>query len=450
MRTMYRVYASRTLLYATLLALGGELVGLYVIVLGLQVLALPVETVQSTLPDQLDFLAESLTLPALSSLELLVLFILSSGTFGTALGVGTYVYRWGRPRRLADVRERRIDESLPRTVAFLFALSRGGMSQEELIRILSQNSKYFGEAANEFSISLRDIEISGIGFLTAIRNLAHTTPSKEFANFAEDLTTVLRTGWPMSEYFRKKYEQYQEDKETQVLEQLAALAEGYVALPVAGPLFLITVLVIIGLLIGGAVGIIRGFVYVVLPLRSIGFIFYVGNLAASLGIDVDIDDHSLEMSTILDQTDRVETSSGTERPSIPATAADGGHPDRATDGKLAAGSHRENRRRLKLYNRFKSLHRSVVDAIRAIIDSPDTVLYVVTPVATMYVLVRTYLAFAGGTLSIQVVDDYLVQGPSSCFRRSPSRGTSTVPSKSRSRTRCRTSWTGSRTRPAPG
>jgi flagellar protein FlaJ len=283
------------------------------------------------------------------------------------------------------------------------------MSQEELIRILSQNCKYFGEAANEFSISLRDIEFSGIGFLTAIRNLAHTTPSKEFANFAEDLTTVLRTGWPMSEYFRNKYEQYQEDTETQVLEQLAALAEGYVALPVAGPLFLITVLVIIGLLIGGAVGIIRGFVYVVLPLTSIGFMYYVGNLAASLGIDVDIDDHSLEMSTILDQTDRVETPSGTERPSIPATAADGGHPDRATDGKVAAGSHRENRRRLKLYNRFKSLHRSVVDPIRAIIDSPDTVLYVVTPVATMYVLVRTYLAFAGGTLSIQVVDDYLVQ-----------------------------------------
>lgn len=407
MDTMYRVYASRTLLYAALAAVGGALLGLYAIVLGLRVLALPTETLKGALPEQLAFLAEGAALPALSSFQLLMLFLISSTVFGTLSGLAAYGYRWMFPRRRADRREQRIEESLPRTVAFMFALSRSGMAHEELVRILSRNSKYFGEAAQEFIISLRDIEVSSRDFLSATRALARTTPSTEFANFAEDLANVLQTGRLMSEYFREEYQQYQEDKKTrqeQLLEQVSALAEGYVALLVAGPLFFITILVVIGLLVGGTLNPLRAFVYLVIPLANVGFLAYIGNLTASLGIDVDVEDHSIETRDIVGQGADSEAESGPD--SIQEAAGETGAPVTADGGYARA--HEANRHRLALYNQFRSIRHKIAHPIRAVAESPDTVLYVVTPIATLYVLVRLYLAIVGDALTVRALDDYLV------------------------------------------
>lgn len=397
MDTMYRVYASRTLMYTTIVALGGALIGLYAIVIGIEVLALPEATLRNALPGQLGFLAEGLQVPTLSSFQLFLLFLVSSATFGSVFGAIAYFYRWIRPRRRADRRERRIEESLPRTVAFMFALSRSGMAHEELIRILSRNSKYFGEAAEEFIISLRDIEVSSRDFLTATRDLARTTPSSEFANFAEDLANVLRTGRSMSEYFREEYEKYQNDKQTrqeQVLEQIAALAEGYVALLVAGPLFLITILVVIGLLIGGTLTPLRMLVYLVLPVMNVAFLVYLGDLTASLGIDVNVEDHSIETRDIV-----AEDAESDDSPAGTAAVADGGLHD----------PHLENRARLHLHNQIRTLRHRLADPVRAVARSPDTVLYVVIPIATVYVLLRLYLDYAGGGITARSVDGYLVQ-----------------------------------------
>lgn len=145
--TTYRVYAAKTLFYAGTAALAGSLVGIYVIVLVFQLLAIPEETLANQLPDQLSFLAEQLSIPTLSGVQVAVLFVLSGATFGAVTGVSTYLYRWYRPGQIADRREVAINESLPRTVAFMFALARSGMTHRELVEITARNSDYFGEAA---------------------------------------------------------------------------------------------------------------------------------------------------------------------------------------------------------------------------------------------------------------------------------------------------------------
>lgn len=392
----YRVYAARTLLYATTAAFGGSLLGIYAIVFGLEILALPEEVLLGVLPDQLTFLAESLSLPALSPFELFVIFVLSSATFGTVSGLFVYLHRWTRPKRIADLRETMIDESLPRTVAFMFALSRSGMSHRTLVRILARNSAYFGEAAEEFVISLRYMELTNADFLTATRRLARTTPSSKFANFTEDLTDVLRTGRKMSDYFREEYEQYQLEKESRqqrILEQLSALAEAYVALLVAGPLFLITILVVIGLLTGGTLDLLRVIVYLAVPLLSVGFIYYLSGLTAGLGIDVDIDSFDIDSETTPEQ------SRGT----------DGDDLEVATDGGVGDELDAINRHRLAAYNRVESLRRRLTAPVQTAVRDPVSVLYVSAPLAALWILGGAAFLFLNDAFVLHRIDDVVIQ-----------------------------------------
>lgn len=391
LKTVYRVYAARTLLYTTLVAVGGAFIGVYVLILIERLLALPIPVIQ-----QLEFVDIS----QLTTITIFALFLLSSVTFGLLSAILAYLYRIFNPRRIANQREQRIEESLPRTVAFMFALSRSGMSQTQLVRIVATNSKYFGEAAEEFVISLRDIETSGRDFLTATRDLAVNTPSEEFSNFAEDLANVLRTGRSMSEYFREEYNQYQADKRSrqeQALEDMAALAEGYVALLVAGPLFLVTILVVIGLLVGGTLDPLRVFIYGVLPLLNIAFLAYLDSTAINLGSNVDIDDYGIVRRGATG--DGAEDTSQAESVASPTTtASDGGY----------ARRERANRQRLQWYTRIRGLLHSVKFPVRTIARSTNILLYIAVPIGITYVLARSYIAMTQGDFGVRTIDDYLI------------------------------------------
>ena len=394
----YRVYAAKTLLYASVCVVAGALIGIAAIGVVFDLLAVPEATLRAQLPGQLEFLAGQLSFPDLTAAQVVAVFIVGGLVNGVGSGALVYLHRWYRPRQIADKREAAIDESLPRTVAFMFALSRSGMTHKKLIEITGRNSDYFGEAAEELVVSLRDMQFSNADFLNATRRLAQTTPSTEFANFAENLSDVLRTGRSMSEYFREEYEKYKDDRQTrqqQVLEELAALAEGYVALLVAGPLFLITILVIIGLLFGGTLGPLRLFVYGIIPLTTIGFMSYLGGLTAELGLDYEggVAEIGAEMLHRGEQSSTEEASDG-------EVAADGG----------LLPTDRANLERIYMHDRLGRLRRTVGSPVEAAIRSPLTVLYISTTVATAYVFIQLFGLYLTGTLSVQVADDYLIQG----------------------------------------
>ncbi|WP_458185426.1 hypothetical protein [Haladaptatus sp. NG-WS-4] len=124
----YRPYASKTWVYATLAAVSGSILGVYLISLVLTVLSVSPETVRETLPARFEFLSNVISVPSLSAGELFVLLLFNSATVGLLGGVTTYWYRWERLSYQGNVRARRIDASLARTVAFIYALSRSGIA----------------------------------------------------------------------------------------------------------------------------------------------------------------------------------------------------------------------------------------------------------------------------------------------------------------------------------
>ena len=126
--TTYRRYAATTLLYVLFVAL----------VLGtLTAVPLLSPSIRTTLAGVDP--AAGAALSVLSGPIVAPIAVLC-GILGAALGAGlTYWLRWWFPSARARNRERRIDLTFSRTVALLYALSRGGISVPEMLRTLRRN-----------------------------------------------------------------------------------------------------------------------------------------------------------------------------------------------------------------------------------------------------------------------------------------------------------------------
>jgi flagellar protein FlaJ len=108
----YRLYASKTWVYATLAAVSGTIIGVYVAGFALTILSVSPETLRAKLPAQVGFLANLVTVPSLTLGQLFFLLLFSSGTVGLLGGLLTYWLRWELPSYRGNERARKIDSSL--------------------------------------------------------------------------------------------------------------------------------------------------------------------------------------------------------------------------------------------------------------------------------------------------------------------------------------------------
>jgi flagellar protein FlaJ len=418
----YRMFAAKTLLYTGYAAVVGSIVGVYVVAGVLAILRISPEEMRATLPDQLHFLASLLVFPNLSVGQLFALLLTSSATLGVGAGVLTYWLRWENLSYRANARERKIDESLARTVAFVYALSRSGMAFPEILRTLAGNREVFGEAADEVAVAVKAMDYAGLDMLSAIERLADRTPSEKFGEFADNLASVLQSGQSISSYLDTQYERYQEDAEAQqesFLELLATLAEGYVSVFVVAPLLFITILVIMGLMaLGNTLPILRMLAYFAIPLANVGFVVYLDSITESLRASREDREINLAAAALagVRRTDAPTAErSGVERPDADATSAlsDGGRTATADaasgDSASAADPAVLNFERLDAFENVRWLREALSDPIRTLRENPDVVFYATLPVGLLSILVRSWPHLASGTLTLRAFDDFAVQ-----------------------------------------
>ncbi|WP_435179187.1 type II secretion system F family protein [Halorussus sp. AFM4] len=411
----YRTYAAKGLLYAGVAGLAGSVLGVYLAAGGLAVLRVSPAAMRASLPARLDFLAGLLALPALSLGQLFALLLASSATVGVASGGLTYWLRWETLSYRANARERRIDESLPRTVAFVYALSRSGMAFPEILRTLARNRAVYGEAAEEFGVAVKAMDYAGLDVLTAIERLADQTPSQKFGEFADNLASVLRSGQKVSGYLDDQYRRYREDAEAQqesFLELLATLAEAYVSVFVVAPLLFVTILVIMGLMaLGETLPVLRFLIYAAVPLANAGFVVYLDSITESLRASREareVDLSSAALAGVRRTDDPTAERTGVERP------------DRDGDGVAATGAVRSdggqpgdavipNFERLRAFEDVRRLREALADPVATLRDDPTVALYAGVPLGLLSVLLRSWPHLAAGTLTLRVVDDFVVQ-----------------------------------------
>ncbi|WP_246982003.1 type II secretion system F family protein [Halorientalis marina] len=389
----YRTYAAKTYLYTVLLSVVGGIATAYV--LGGIVVAIPtIGDFLSGLPNTINAVIgyPSEWSISLSRTEWTILLV-GGGLVGALLSGGlAYTMRWRLPASSAEARRRQINEGMARTVAFLYAQSRGGMPFPQIMATLSRNREVYGAAADEISVAVREMQLFGTDMITAIRTTSQRTPSEDFKTFSENLASVLQSGQSLPTFLKDQYERYQEEAEErqeEVLELLATIAEAYVTVLVAGTLFIITVLLVFGLTTTDTLWLLQMLGYLLIPLANFGFMVFVSQRLSLLGMG------GRSEATVPDDGDTAERSS----PTADVPAADGGH----------VPAMRENFARLARYDDIADLKRILGSPLRTVLRNPEALLYVTVPLAVVVTALRFPAALTGVGVNVRVVDDLIAQ-----------------------------------------
>ncbi|WP_049983376.1 type II secretion system F family protein [Halorubrum sp. BV1] len=204
---------------------------------------------------------------------------LASVTAAGAVWMGRNYYY---PRSVVAARRRSISLNLPYAITFMYALSSGGMTFDEICRQLGDNEQVYGEVANEFDVVVREIDLFGNDLLQALSNLRQLTPSDDLRRFLDDLLGVLESGGDLETFLEEEAEEYLDsalEEQESFIDTLGGLSEVFVIGFVAAPLFLIVVLMVVSFLGADTVDLIAALVYLVFPLAMAGFLLVVDLLS---------------------------------------------------------------------------------------------------------------------------------------------------------------------------
>lgn len=198
----------------------------------------------------------------------------------TGISFGLAIYY---PSYKAGVRKRRIQNTLPYAVTFMYALSRGGMGFNQVIIRLAQATGTYGEVAEEFKQIYTEMDKFSIDPPQAFRRASQRSSNEKFSDFCDDLRGTLDSGANITGFLEEKSKEYIRDTEQDqesFLDFLELLGEMYVTALVAGPLFLIIILVILALLGGGSTVQLFAVVYLLVPFLNFGFFIFLETVTA--------------------------------------------------------------------------------------------------------------------------------------------------------------------------
>ncbi|MCI4373258.1 MAG: type II secretion system F family protein [Thermoplasmata archaeon] len=193
----------------------------------------------------------------------------------------------GRPGSVAKGRGRKIDRKISAAMSFVSAMSSADVNVDQIFKELARQ-KIYGEVAEEAAWITRDTELLGFDILTALRNGAQRSPSKRFQDFLQGVVTTATSGGQLKPYFLLKAEQYEQENKLEMLarvETLGLLAETFVTVVVAFPLFLVIIIAIFSVIGGGGsfmIDILWVLVGLMIPMMQFGFIFFMYSLTQDM------------------------------------------------------------------------------------------------------------------------------------------------------------------------
>ena len=210
----------------------------------------------------------------------LTLKIISVVVIMGIFGVGTFITFLNYPKLINSNRKRSIDTMLPYAVHYMSAMSGAGVIPVDIFSSLARN-KIYGEAAVEASYVVRDIKVLGNDLVQAMKNVASTTPSYRLQEFLQGAVTIVSSGGDLESFLRLKAEQFVTEskrEQREFLETLGLIAESYVTVFVAGPLFLLVMMSVMTIMGGMNLMLMYLLIYLVIPVGSIVFVILVSSM----------------------------------------------------------------------------------------------------------------------------------------------------------------------------
>lgn len=201
------------------------------------------------------------------------------------MGAMAYLITMMIPESKANSRKKDIDNKLPYALNFLAAMASAGVTPAIAFKSLAEQPIY-GEVQREAAWIYRDISIFNIDIITALRNAANRTPSIKFQEFLQGAITTVTTGGELKKYFFVKSEEYMRENrriQKEFLETLGVMAESYVTVVVAAPLFLIVMVSVMSMVSTGggdnsSMLIMYMVTFIMLPLAHLGFAVVISSM----------------------------------------------------------------------------------------------------------------------------------------------------------------------------
>ena len=215
----------------------------------------------------------------------LMLRILVAGASIGLLPVMAYFLLLGTPGSKAKGRGRDIEKRIAAAMSFISAMASADVNIDVIFKELSRQ-KVYGEISQEAAWITRDTELLGSDILTAIKKAARRSPSSKFQDFLQGVITTSTSGGQLKPYFLLKADEYQKENKLELksqMETLGMLAESFVTVVVAFPLFLVLIMAIMAIVGGGDPAFMVLMLYVVvlgmIPISQFGFIFVIWNMS---------------------------------------------------------------------------------------------------------------------------------------------------------------------------
>ncbi|MEF8873450.1 MAG: type II secretion system F family protein [Candidatus Thermoplasmatota archaeon] len=191
--------------------------------------------------------------------------------------VAAYMGLKSIPSFKANSRGKKIDKKLSDAMSFIASMSSANINIDMIFNELAKQPLY-GEVCEEAKLISRDTEILGLDILNALERASDRCPSDNFREFLQGVITTSTSGGKLKPYFKSKMEEYQDERQLMVqqnMETLGMLAESFVTVVVAFPLFLVVIMAIMSLMGMGAgdpIPLLYAVVAIMIPGSQIGFI----------------------------------------------------------------------------------------------------------------------------------------------------------------------------------
>ncbi len=197
--------------------------------------------------------------------------------------LGTYAGFRYYPSIKTWERKGKIDMNLPYAISYISAMASIGVYPFTIFKKLAGADETYGEVSRELKLLVRDVELLGFDFITALKKLVATTPSSNMRAFLQGAVTTTLSGGDMGSYFVNTAREYMGERRKRYqdfIQTLELFAEFYVIGAVAAPLLLVVVLSIMVFLGGASIEGLSAIIYFVIPLGSAAFIFLVGTVSS--------------------------------------------------------------------------------------------------------------------------------------------------------------------------
>jgi flagellar protein FlaJ len=215
----------------------------------------------------------------------LVLRALVAGLAMGLLPMMAYFLLLGTPGSRAKGRARDINKRIAAAMSFISAMASADVNIDVIFKELSRQ-KVYGEISQEAAWITRDTELLGSDILTAIKKAAKRSPSTKFQDFLQGVITTSTSGGQLKPYFLLKAEEYQKENKLELksqMETLGMLAESFVTVVVAFPLFLVLILAIMAIVGGSDPDFMILMLYLIvlgmIPISQFGFVFVIWNMS---------------------------------------------------------------------------------------------------------------------------------------------------------------------------